>query len=69
MNRVTESKQISDSSVPYGALGLLAMIGFWIVVALVETLTSNRNNPIVKLVSSLLVFVVAVGLLSNSPII
>ena len=63
VNNVTESKQIGGSSIPYGALGLLAMIGFWVMVTLVETLTSNRNHMIVKLVSSLLVFVVAVGLL------
>jgi hypothetical protein len=63
VNKVTESKQIGDSSVPYGALGLLAMIGFWILATLVETLVSERNYPIVKLVSSLLVFIVSIALL------
>ena len=63
VNKVTQSRDLVGASVPYGVLGLLAMVEFWIVATLVETAAGERNYPIIKFGASLLVFVIAVTLL------
>lgn len=66
LNKVTQSRDVAGTSVPYGVLGLLAMIGFWMIATLLETVAGVKDHPLIpiaKLSTAFLVFWIAIALL------
>ena len=65
MNKFTQTSSINvfGYSAHYGVLGLLAMIGFWIVAILFETVVAERRYPTINALASTVVFVITVALL------